>query len=185
MRKYVFATLIFLLAAGGACAAQSDEPSLGELAKKHRQEEKNVAKVKVLTNEDVATSAPSAQVESAPPVSSSTTAGPGAPASSTTNKPKSADKAADAGKSPAVSKDSPEVAELKQKLNSYKQEQDAWKKSVKKYEDLLSTETSDFRRQVYQDALQGDKQNVQVFQNKIDQTQADLDKAEKASSQGH
>ncbi len=56
MKRYVFATLIFLLAAGGACVAQSDQPTLGELAKKHRQEEKNLAvKAKVLTNEDVAT----------------------------------------------------------------------------------------------------------------------------------
>ena len=74
------------------------------------------------------------------------------------------------------------MAELKQKLTSYQQEQDGWKKSAKRYEDLLANETSDFRRQMYQDALQGDKQNVEVFQNKIDQAQADLAKAEKASS---
>lgn len=185
MNKYVFAALIFLLAAGGACAAQSDEPSLGELAKKHRQEEKSLAvKAKVFTNEDVATSTPTTQQQSAPAVSSSTAAGTGSPASSTKDKPKSADKAADAGKGPA-SKDSPEVAELKQKLNSYKQERDGWKQSAKKYEDLLANETSDFRRQVYQEAMEGDKQNVQVYQNKIDQTQADLAKAEQASSQSH
>ena len=180
MKKYVFATLIFLLAAGGACVAQSDEPSLGELAKKHRQEEKSLAvKAKVFTNEDVATSTPSA-----PAVNASTaTPDPSAAAKST-------DRASDPGKGPAAtsstaSKDTPEVAELKQKLNSYKQERDGWKQSVKKYEDLLANETSDFRRQVYQEALQGDKQNVQVYQNKIDQAQSDLDKAEKASSQGH
>jgi len=74
---------------------------------------------------------------------------------------------------------------LKQKLSSYKQEQDGWKQSAKKYEDLLANETSDFRRQMYQEALQGDKQNVQVFQNKIDQAQTDLAKAEQASSQSH
>jgi len=181
MNKYVFAALMFLLAMGGACAAQSDEPSLGELAKKHRQEEKSLAvKAKVFTNEDVATSTPSApavNAATATPTSSAATA-------------KSTDKASDPGKGPAAtsstaSKDTPEVAELKQKLNSYKQERDGWKQSVKKYEDLLANETSDFRRQVYQEALQGDKQNVQVYQNKIDQTQSDLDKAEKASSQGH
>ena len=178
MNKYVFAAVIFLLAAGGACAAQSDEPSLGDLAKKHRQEEKSLAvKVKVFTNEDVATSTPSA------PAVNASTAAPSATATA-----KSADKASDTGKGPAAtssaaSKDTPEVAELKQKLSSYKQEQDGWKQSVKKYEDLLANETSDFRRQVYQEALEGDKQNVQVYQNKIDQTQSDLNKAEKGSSQ--
>jgi hypothetical protein len=181
MKQYVFSTLIFLLAAGGACVAQSDQPTLGELAKKHRQEEKSLAaKVKVFTNEDVATSTPSTQAQSAAPVNSSTAT----PAPAATAAAKSADKAADAGKSPA-SKDSPEVAELKQKLSSYKQEQDGWKQSAKKYEDLLANETSDFRRQTYQEAMQGDKQNVQVFQNKIDQAQADLAKAEQASAQSH
>jgi hypothetical protein len=181
MKHYVFSTLIFLLAAGGACMAQSDQTTLGDLAKKHRQQEKSLAvKVKVFTNEDVATSTPSTQAQSAPAASaSSSVPSPAALASA-----KSPDKAKDAGKGPA-SKDSPEVAELKQKLGSYKQEQDGWKQSAKKYEDLLATETSDFRRQTYQEALQGDKQNVQVFQNKIDQAQSDLEKAEKASSQDH
>src|SRR5689334_25162858 len=103
MNKYVFAALMFLLAMGGACAAQSDEPSLGELAKKHRQEEKNLAvKAKVFTNEDVATSTPSAPAVNAPtatPASSAATA-------------KSTDKASDPGKGPAAasstaSKDTP------------------------------------------------------------------------------
>ncbi|HEX3092137.1 MAG TPA: hypothetical protein VHW72_05920 [Candidatus Angelobacter sp.] len=185
MKKYVYATLIFLLAAGGACVAQSDQPTLGELARKHRQEEKNLAvKAKVLTNEDVATSTPSAQAQSAPAVSSSTATPPSAAAA------KSQDQASDKGKSPAAtssvaSKDTPEVAELKQKLSSYKQQQDGWKQSAKKNEDLLANETSDFRRQMYQDALQGDKQNVQVMQDKIDQAQSDLEKAEKSSSQNH
>ena len=76
----------------------------------------------------------------------------------------------------------PEVAELKQKLSSYKQEQEGWKRTAKKYEDLLATETSDFRRQMYEEALQGDKQNVEIFQDKIDHTEADLSKAEKSSS---
>jgi len=182
MRKYVFATLSLVLAAGGACVAQSDQPSLGELAKKHRQEEKNVAvKVKVLTNEDVATSTPSTQAQSAPAVSASMAT----PVSSAAAAATSPDKASDTGKSSAANKDTPEVADLKQKLSSYKQQQDGWKQSAKRNEDLLANETSDFRRQMYQDALQGDKQNVQVMQDKIDQAQSDLDKAEKASSQGH
>jgi len=184
MKKYVRATLIFMLAAGAACVAQSDEPSLGDLSKKHRQEEKNLAvKAKVFTNEDVATSTPSAQAQSAPAASASTSASSAAAAA------KSADKASDTGKSAAAgsaaSKDAPQVAELKQKLNTYKEQQNGWKQSAKKYEDLLANETSDFRRQMYQDALQGDKQNIQVMQDKIDQTQSDLANAEKASSQNH
>jgi hypothetical protein len=181
MKKHVCTTLIFLLVAGAACVAQSDQPTLGDLAKKIRQEEKNLAvKAKVFTNEDVATSTPSAPAQSAPAVSASM------PAPAAT---KSTDKASDTSKNSAATssartKDTPEVAELKQKLSSYKQQQEGWKQSVKRNEDLLANETSDFRRQMYQDALQGDKQNVQVIQDKIDQTQSDLAKAEK-SSQNH
>lgn len=178
MKKYVFATLIFLMAAGGTCMAQSDEPSLGDLAKKHRQEEKKLAvKTKVFTNEDVATSTPSAPA---------VTASASTPAPAATAAAKSTDKAGDTSKaaapSSAATKDAPEVAQLKQKLSTYKEQQDGWKQSAKKYEDLLANETSDFRRQMYQDALQGDRQNVQSMQDKIDQTQSDLAKAEKAQN---
>jgi len=177
MRRYSHVTLIFLLAAGGACVAQSDQPSLGEVAKQTRQEKKPV---KVLTNDDVATVTPETQsqptkAESAPS---------SAPAASQ-SAAKSQEKAKATEKTASAPKDPPAVAELKQKLTSYKQEQDGWKKSAQRYEDLLTNETSDFRRQMYQDALQGDKQNVQVFQDKIDQTQSDLEKAEKDSSQSH
>jgi hypothetical protein len=171
-RSYMM--LIFLLAAGGLCAAQSDQPSLGDLAKKTRQEKKVV---KVFSNDDVATVTPDTSSQSAKAASSA------APAASETAA-KGPEKAKGTQKADAAPKDTPEVAELKQKLTSYKQEQDGWKKSAKRYEDLLANETSDFRRQMYQDALQGDRQNVEVFQNKIDQAQADLAKAEKSSSSG-
>jgi hypothetical protein len=172
MKKSSSTILIFVLGMGGACAAQSDQPSLGDLAKKTRQEKKVV---KVFSNDDVATVRPDMSSQSSTAASS---ASPAASAAAT----KAPDKAKDTQKAAAASKDSPQVAELKQKLTSYQQEQDGWKKSAKRYEDLLANETSDFRRQMYQDALQGDKQNVEIFQNKIDQAQADLAKAEKSSS---
>lgn len=170
--------LTFVLAAGGACVAQQDQPSLGDLAKQTRQEKKVV---KVLTNDDVATVRPETPTETRN-ADNATAAAPGTSeaAVKTTEKTKDAEKTSSASKSGP--KDTPEVAELKQKLTSYKQEQEGWKKSVKKYEDLMANETSDFRRQMYEDALEGDKKNVEIFQEKIDQTQADLSKAEKTSS---
>lgn len=181
MKKFIYPMLTFVLAAGGACAAQQDQPSLGDLAKQNRQEKK-VAKV--LTNDDVATVRPETQSQARNTDNAASTA----PATSEAAV-KSPEKAKDAEKAAAApkdgSKDTPEVAELKQKLNSYTQQRDGWKKSVKKYEDLMANETSDFRRQMYEDALEGDKRNVEIYQNKIDQTEADLSKAEKASSSGH
>lgn len=174
--KLLNGTLIFLLAAGGACVAQSDQPSLGDLAKKTRQEKKVV---KVFSNDDVATVRPDTSSQSAKEAPSTA---PAASEAAAKGQEKAKDK--DTQKAAAAPKDPPQVAELKQKLTSYKQEQDGWKKSAKKYEDLLANETSDFRRQMYEEALQGDRENVEIFQNKIDQTQADLAKAEKSSSSG-
>jgi hypothetical protein len=177
MKKYSYMTVIFLLTAGGACVAQSDQPSLGDLAKQHRQEKKVV---KVLTNDDVATVTPDTQPQAAKADSASSAASTAPEAAA-----KSPEKAKDATKNASAPKDPPEVAELKQKLTSYKEEQEGWKRTAKKYEDLLATETSEFRRQTYEEDLQGDKRNVEIFQNKIDQAQADLAKAEKSSSAGH
>jgi|SRR5947209_2802763 len=163
---------VLLLAACGACLAQSEQPSLADLAKKQGHAEKKPAKV--FTNEDVAgrSSDPAPARPAAAPASSNTSAA--AVGESKTEKKKES-----AGKEAASTKDAPEVAELKQKLNAYKEEQEGWKQSAKRYQDLLATETSEFRRQMYQDALQGDQNNIQLFQSKIDQAQADLAKAEK------
>src|SRR5579859_3567667 len=138
MKKSIYPMLIFVLAVGGACAAQSDQPSLGDLAKQTRQEKKVV---KVLTNDDVATVRPETPTETR----NADNATSAAPATSEVS-PKSPEKTRDAEKTASAPKsgpkDTPEVAELKQKLTSYKQEQEGWKKSVKKYEDLMANETS-------------------------------------------
>jgi hypothetical protein len=110
MKKYSYMTVIFLLTAGGACVAQSDQPSLGDLAKQHRQEKKAV---KVLTNDDVATVSPEtpAQAAKADSAPSAASTAPEAAA-------KSPEKAKDATKNASAPKDPPEVSELKQKLTS-------------------------------------------------------------------
>jgi len=173
--KSIFATLIFLLVAGGACLAQSDQPTLGELAKKY-QSNKKVART--LTNDDVATvSAPSNDQKTITVASSASAAIAGSPATSE-------DKRGSDSSNASASKDSPAVAELKKKLATYKEQQDGWKSSAKRYEELLANETSDFRRQMYLDALEGDKRNVALFQEKIDQTQSDLAKAQNAPASG-
>lgn len=175
MKNVVPAALGFLLMAGGACVAQSDQPSLAELAKQNHTSKKAT---RVITNDDIAASPRYSNTDSVAPAASSAPAA-GASASDA----KSGDsKDAASNKAPAA-KDPPAVAELKKKLDGYKAEQDGWKTSAKRYEDLLAHETDDFRRQMYQDALDGDKHNVSFFQGKIDQTQSDLAKAQKESQE--
>ncbi len=176
MKKSIYGILALALAASGVCLAQAQqEPSLGELAKQHGDEKKPD---KVFTNEDVATSSPSPEPDS--PKAAAPAAASGSSAVASGNQAKT-DTKESASKNAPAGKDTPEVAELRQKLSSYKEQQDGWKTSAKKYQDLLATETSDFRRQMYEDALQGDQHNIQLYQDKIDQAQADLAKAEKSS----
>lgn len=167
MKKNAAAALFFLIA-GGLCFAQSDQqPSLAELAKKNKAEKKAVLSV----NQDTPY-ALSGRVSVVGDESSK----PAPPAESSTSK-----KAGDNNQT-ASSKDSSEIAELKKKMDSYREQQDGWKRSAKHYEDLLTSETDDFRRETYQTALENDRVNVGIFQKKIDQAQADLTKAQQAAA---
>jgi len=171
MKKLIFAATAFLFMTGGACFAQTDQPSLGDLAKSRHSPKKS----RVITNDDVATSSPHIESE---PVSAKAAHGAADSTGASGPATKQADKKENT-QSSSSSKDSPAVADLKKKLDTYKEEQESWKRSAKRYEELLANENDSFRRQMYQDALDGDKRNVALFQEKIDQTQAELAKNQK------
>jgi hypothetical protein len=167
-----------LLAAGAVCWAQSDTPSLADVARQKKETKK--AKL-VLSDDDVSYSPSLAS-------SSDNTSGSGAPAAApdkhdadskgtdkTANDSAKATGKTDTGNG-ASSKDNPAVTELKKKLDSLKEQQDSWKHSVQRYQDLLANETDDFRRQTYQDALDNDQKNVSLYQKNIDDVQAQLAK---------
>jgi precorrin-2 methylase len=84
-------------------------------------------------------------------------------------------------KGAAASKSAAPVSELKKALLSCKEQQESWKRSAQHYEELLANETNDFRRQMYQDALENDRKNAALFQKKAEQLQDDLAAAEKAA----
>lgn len=170
MKKCIFATALLFLT-GGVCFAQTAEPSLADVAKVRHSTKKS----RVITNDDIATLHPESQSESvsakAALAAPDSTAAAGSAAKPAEKK--------ESAQSSSTSKDSPAVTELKRKLTSYREEQEGWKRSAKRYEDLLANENDSFRRQMYQDALDGDKHNVALFQEKIDQAQAELAKTQK------
>jgi hypothetical protein len=157
-----------LLLAGGACWAQSESsPSLGEIARSKAHKKA----VKVFTEDDIP-SRPAAADSSASP-----TAAKQGPATSATNeKPASNDGAKSTGAGGAAL-----ASDLKAALVTAREQQEAWKKSAQHYQELLATETNDFRRQMYQDALENDRKNAALFQKKADQLQEQLAAAEKSS----
>jgi hypothetical protein len=173
--KKILLALASILMASGVCLAQSTPPSLAELAKQNKRQKKAV---KVLTDEDLPARS-SVVNDSTTPVVASAPGGGNTEAASTSANKKDQSKSANGS-----SKDQPAAAELKKKLETYQSERDSWKTSVQRYETLLANETNEFRRQTYENAIANDKSNVALYQQKIDQTQADLAKAQKGTSSG-
>jgi len=163
------------MTAAGVCSAQSDSSSLGDVARQNKSNKKPA----IVVSDDDVNVAPT-------PEASATSSGSGAKTDAgKTDEPTGDPKAKSDKKGPADKASggqSPEVANLKKQLDAYKVERDSWNSSAKRYEDQLANETDDFRRQVAQDALDNDKKNAAFYQQKIDQTQADLAKAQAAAS---
>jgi hypothetical protein len=162
------------LLGGGMCLAQSEQPSLAELAKQNKSARKGG---KIFTEADLPRASASA-AESGPAVTSAHTAN-----ATTSSTVVSADKK-DNGKETVPST---KATEMKKQVESYQQERDMWKNSAKRYEDLLANETNDFRRQIYQEAAENDKKNAALYQGKADQAQSelvDLQKTARSASPG-
>jgi len=169
-----FGFVFFLVLTGSVCFAQSSGPSLADVARQAREQKK---KEKVFTDEDLPRRAAS---------SATATMGAAAPRADNSGVPGEADSKRQPGSKAAdsASKSNDSAATMKQSLSRYTQERDAWKASVQHYEDLLQNETDAFRRETYEAALSTDKQNVKVYQTKIDEIQGQIAAAEKAKSEG-
>jgi hypothetical protein len=174
--KKCFLNCAGILLVSGMCMAQSDSPSLAEVARQNKAEKKAV---KVLTDEDLPARSSSSYANTTD-TSSASRDGKGQTQDATAADKKEQDK--NAG---LQSKDKPGVAELKKKLESYQAEKDTWKTSLQRYQTLLENETNDFRRQTYQNAIDNDKSNIALYQQKIDQIQGELSNAQKAPSSAH
>ena len=167
MNKNIWVALGMVMLGGGMCLGQTEQPSLAELAKQNKSASKAV---KTFTEADLPSTRANV-TETAPPVAQSAS-------SETTGSADVSDgKKASPKQTRPESKDAPAVAELKKQIDSYKQDEDMWKKSAKRYEDLLANETNDFRRQTYTEAMENDKKNIAFYQQKVDQSEAALSTA--------
>src|SRR5882724_10374017 len=149
-----FLLAFFLMTGGETCIAQSDSPSLAELA---RQNQTGRKAARVFTDDNTQRTAPPVEDRKTTIAASAEAKGP-------------------QSVSPA-SKGSARVAELQKALDSLKQNQAGWSKSAKDYENKLANETSDFRRQVYLEALENDRKNVESYQSQINDAEAALARA--------
>lgn len=176
MKAYWCKASLFLLVLSGYALAQSNAPSLADIARQSRAEKKKAAIV--LSDEDqrFSRSATTATTAAAP----STAVASPQPASAETSSKSDAAKPA----APGQAKSDSSASAAKQKLEHYKSELNSWKGIASRDEELLAKETVPFRQQMYQDALVGDRQTVAFFQQKVDEIQSSLAKTQKTTADG-
>ena len=168
MKGYWCKASLFLLALSGYALAQSDAPSLGDIARQSREGKKKAAIV--LSDEDQRFSR-SATATTASAAPNTVVASPQSAAAETSSKSDSAKPGA-----PGDAKGASAANSAKQKLELYKSELQSWKGIANRDEELLEKETVPFRQQMYQDALNGDRQTMSFFQQKADEVQKELAK---------
>lgn len=165
-----------LLAVGssGCLFAQNEPQSLAEVAK-HQTAKKPVIE---LTDDNFSRS----KIEDKAATSVTSNSVPVTSTSSVVPTP-AQDKSTAASKklaaSPAEVKD---VKHLEEELAGYRQQEETWNNSAADYEQKLSKEPSEFRRNTYREALENDQQNVDFFRQKIRQTEDQLDQAKESDA---
>jgi len=177
--KYLLVVTAALLCFGNThiCAAQSESETLVDLAKQTKKSKKGVIR---LSDDDL----PPAQrnAEDTATSSDKTLMGTNGTAPATgSSEPASSSKAS--GEKTAAGK--PQISDVKrlqQQVASYREQEATWNQSANSYEEKLAKETSEFRRNTYREAMENDRKNVSYFRQKIDETEAQLAKAEEAEA---
>jgi hypothetical protein len=170
MTRGGWAIALFLILVGGICVAQSEPQSLADIAKRSRSEKKSAS---TFSDDNFVRQRPAVEAKSSAGIAASDARASAGEQQSSSVKP--AEGNAKTGKAAeALNKEELKKEELKKQLDSYKAARDGWNKSAKRYEDLLENEHDEFRRQMYEDALNNDRQNVSVYQKKIDESEAKM-----------
>jgi len=158
-----------LILCGGLGWAQSDSQSLGDVAKKTKEQEATAKKsAKVYTDDDLPKS--SSGSTNAPAPSSPDNAA-ATPSANEAKPPADASaKAADASASGGDNAAKPQSSEdAKQKLDALKADEDGSKKVVQHLQELLANETDEHRREIYTNALKhGQDHLAEVQQQRTD-----------------
>jgi hypothetical protein len=171
MTRGRWAIAFLLTMASGLCVAQSEPQSVADIAKKVRSEKKAAV---TLSDDNFVRRTSVDSKTAVPPADTGASAGDqqSASASASANTAKGDAKTGKAATD--LNKEDLKKEELKKQLDSYKADRDGWNQSAKRYEDLLANEPDQFRREMYQDALDNDRRNASVYQKKIDETEAKM-----------
>lgn len=180
LRASVLAVLAGLLGAGIAVAQSDQGLSLGELARKKKKEKDDKKTTHVYSDENL----PKAGADFG---GRSTVGASGAPAAAS-----SASSAAPAGEGAAApaaggegepapaGEPSPDLEAAKQKVETAKQDEATAQKNIQKLEEQMASETSDFRRETYRQALENAQTSLVDFKRKREEAEKEEAAAEAA-----
>ncbi len=179
MRILLHATVMVVLAGllgAGMAWAQSEGPSLGELARKKKKDDKK--STRVYSDENL----PKAGADFG---GTSTVGSSGAPAASGgasgTPAAEGASAAAPGAESEAkAGEPSPDLAAATEKLETAKKDEETVKNNIKKLEGQMAGETSEFRRETYRQALENSQASLAEFARKREEAEKEAAAAEAA-----
>ena len=181
--KAAFLLLAFALLVSAGGWAQSEEQSLGDLARKQKAKKgqsEGQAK-KVLTNEDLPPGEPSASPASSGTAASAAgaegqPAGEAAPAEEAT--------ATAAEGEPSDLTAAQQADEARKKAEGLKHDVEATEKGIRRYEEMLANETDPSRRELYQRALRNAQNNLGAVQKQRADAEQEAAAKEAAAKEG-
>jgi hypothetical protein len=182
LRILVHAVIAVALA-GTLCAgtawAQTEGPSLGELARKKKKDDKK--STHVYSDENLPKAGADFGGTSTVGSSSAPASGAGSAAGAAEGTGAAAATASGGAEEGAKSGEpSPDAAAAQQKLETAKQDEQALRNNIKKLEDQLAAETKPNRRDMYQTALENAQANLAEFIKKREGAEKEVAAAEAA-----
>ncbi|MGH9508675.1 MAG: hypothetical protein ACRD2Q_11325 [Terriglobales bacterium] len=179
LRILLHATVMLLLAGlmgTGLAWAQTEGPSLGELARKKKKDDQKTKHV--YSDENL----PKAGADFGGTSTVGASAAPAAGAASS-GTPAAGGEAATASAAEGEAKPgepSADAAAAQQKLDTAKQDEQALKNNIKKMEDQLANETKPNRREMYQQALENAQGNLAEYTRRREEAEKEAAAAEAA-----
>ncbi len=168
--KRIGMLMLLLLGATAVAVAQSNQASLGDVA---RQAKPTKKAARVITNEDI----PSRPEEVAQPAAGSSS-GSGAPSDATKDGGATSDTKADAKEKPAGKDDSPEVAAMKGRLKEVQSDELNLESAIKDIEANIAKEQDSERRDVLYNMLANRKKSLESRKAEKAELRAKIDQAE-------
>lgn len=176
LRASTLTVLAGLLGAGMAVAQSDEGPSLGELARKKKKDDKK--STQVYSDENL----PKAGADFGGTSTAGSGSAPALASGSSGAATAAGDAAAASGQGEAkAGEPAPDLAAAQDKVETTKQDEQSLKNNIKHLEDQLANETKPSRREMYQTALERAQENLAEFSRRREAAEQDAAAAEAAA----